>query len=120
MVGVETRRDTVRQDHNDMSMYTTCLFQHRRRHQVREGTSGITQNQGTLVTVTSERCPRLLNLQTYKLHALGDYAAHIRMYGTTDSYSSGKSVMYCYLCLSLRSYTASRVSSSTAPANIDS
>ncbi|KAH7909551.1 hypothetical protein BJ138DRAFT_1197527 [Hygrophoropsis aurantiaca] len=34
------------------------------------------------------RRPKTLNLQTYKLHALGDYADCIRRYGTTDSYST--------------------------------
>ena len=29
-----------------------------------------------------------LNLQTYKFHALGDYPDTIRLYGTTDSYST--------------------------------
>ena len=28
------------------------------------------------------------NIQTYKYHALGDYATTIRTYGTTDSYST--------------------------------
>lgn len=32
------------------------------------------------------RQQKVLNLQTYKLHALADYPAQIRMYGTTDSY----------------------------------
>ncbi|KAI0080905.1 hypothetical protein K474DRAFT_1576474, partial [Panus rudis PR-1116 ss-1] len=32
--------------------------------------------------------PKLLNLATYKLHALGDYVWHILMFGTTDSYST--------------------------------
>ena len=31
---------------------------------------------------------KIFNLQTYKLHALGDYANSIRKYGTTDSYST--------------------------------
>ena len=31
---------------------------------------------------------KLLNLSTYKLHALGDYASTIRRYGTTDNYST--------------------------------
>ena len=31
---------------------------------------------------------KTLNLQTYKLHALADYPSQIRMYGTTDSYST--------------------------------
>lgn len=34
------------------------------------------------------RRPKVLNLRTYKLHALGDYTAQIRLYGTTDSYST--------------------------------
>ena len=32
--------------------------------------------------------PKGLNLQTYKLHTLADYPSQIRMYGTTDSYST--------------------------------
>jgi hypothetical protein len=31
---------------------------------------------------------KTFNLNTYKVHALGDYTAHIRRYGTTDSYST--------------------------------
>jgi hypothetical protein len=31
---------------------------------------------------------RGLNLLTYKVHALGDYVRNIRMFGTTDSYST--------------------------------
>lgn len=31
---------------------------------------------------------KLLNLFTYKLHALGDYVRTIRLFGTTDSYST--------------------------------
>lgn len=34
------------------------------------------------------RQEKTLNLQTYKLHALGDYTQTIRRYGTTDSYST--------------------------------
>lgn len=34
------------------------------------------------------RHEKTLNLQTYKLHALGDYTETIRRYGTTDSYST--------------------------------
>ena len=37
---------------------------------------------------TPTRKVKTLNLQTYKLHALGDYPEQIRMYGTTDSYST--------------------------------
>ncbi|KAF8238280.1 hypothetical protein L208DRAFT_1243225, partial [Tricholoma matsutake] len=31
---------------------------------------------------------KLFNLFTYKLHALGDYVSMIRLFGTTDSYST--------------------------------
>lgn len=34
------------------------------------------------------RKPKGFNLNTYKLHSLGDYADTIRQYGTTDSYST--------------------------------
>jgi hypothetical protein len=34
------------------------------------------------------RKAKSLNLHTYKFHALGDYARTIRMFGTTDSFSS--------------------------------
>jgi hypothetical protein len=37
---------------------------------------------------SSVRRPKTFNLRTYKFHALGDYTASIRMYGTTDSYST--------------------------------
>jgi hypothetical protein len=36
----------------------------------------------------SSRQPKCINLNTYKLHSLGDYANTIRQYGTTDSYST--------------------------------
>ncbi|KIK33787.1 hypothetical protein CY34DRAFT_34800, partial [Suillus luteus UH-Slu-Lm8-n1] len=37
---------------------------------------------------TSGACPRTFNLLTYKLHVLGDYAASISLFGTTDSYTT--------------------------------
>lgn len=37
---------------------------------------------------TGGRKPKILNLRTYKYHALGDYVATIRQFGTTDSYST--------------------------------
>ena len=45
------------------------------------------QHEGTSTSVAvSTQRPKTLNLWTYKLHALGDYMASIRMFGTTDSY----------------------------------
>lgn len=32
--------------------------------------------------------PKAFNIQTYKLHALGDYVSSIKMFGTTDSYTT--------------------------------
>ena len=58
-----------------------------RRRQAREGGSSRIQTQG-MSSVTGDRRPKVLNLRTYKLHALGDYPAQIRVYGTTDSYST--------------------------------
>jgi hypothetical protein len=46
--------------------------------------SSSTQNVGA----DKSRRLKTLNLETYKLHALGDYTATIRRYGTTDSYST--------------------------------
>jgi hypothetical protein len=37
---------------------------------------------------TGRRKPKILNLKTYKYHALGDYASTIWQFGTTDSYST--------------------------------
>jgi hypothetical protein len=37
---------------------------------------------------TVSRQSKTFNLQTYKLHALGDYVSSIRRFGTTDSYST--------------------------------
>jgi hypothetical protein len=39
-------------------------------------------------TTSNARQLKSLNLNTYKVHALGDYALAIRSYGTTDSYST--------------------------------
>jgi hypothetical protein len=37
---------------------------------------------------SSSRQPKKFNLLTYKFHALGDYVRSIRLFGTTDSYST--------------------------------
>jgi len=36
----------------------------------------------------TSRKPKGLNLLTVKFHFLGDYVCHIRLFGTTDSYST--------------------------------
>ena len=36
----------------------------------------------------SSLLPKTFNLDTYKIHTLGDYVPKIRMFGTTDSYTT--------------------------------
>lgn len=57
------------------------------RRRVQQARSRPTQSHG-ITSHTQAQQPKGLNLQTYKLHALADYPAQIRMYGTTDSYST--------------------------------
>ena len=51
----------------------------------------------------SARQPKQLNLNTYKYHALGDYAHTIRQFGTTDSYST-QPVSSSWCCVLFASY----------------
>ena len=48
-------------------------------------TESIVHQQSTKSSSTKKRS---LNLSTYKWHSLGDYTCTIRMFGTTDSYST--------------------------------
>lgn len=59
----------------------------RMRRQAQQSRGRPTHSRG-IASRTQARQPKGLNLQTYKLHALVDYPAHIKMYGTTDSYST--------------------------------
>lgn len=43
---------------------------------------------------------KVLNLSTYKMHALGDYVRTIRMFGTTDSYST--QTVGTHICFSIQ------------------
>ena len=56
----------------------------------RTNKSKATSSQAPAPTVrdTLSRKKKTFNLNTYKLHALGDYTTTIRRYGTTDSYST--------------------------------
>lgn len=52
----------------------------------------------SLITISRQRC--ILNLNTYKFYALGDYPSTIARYGTTDSYSTqtvGNAFITCIL-----------------------
>ena len=78
----------------------------------------IPQNESSLCT--ADRQPKVLNLQTYKFHALGDYATQIRTYGTTDSYSTQpmRIVMFSMLYITLMLHA--RASLSIVPAKCGS
>lgn len=54
------------------------------RHRAAERTS----RHGTNAASAGGKRPKTFNLSTYKLHALGDYVETIKMFGTTDSYST--------------------------------
>ena len=56
------------------------------RHQGQQNSSRSSRSQGAILGHGQR--PKGFNLQTYKLHALADYPSQIRMYGTTDSYST--------------------------------
>jgi hypothetical protein len=70
--------------------------------QRRQSKKGMTVN-SSLPTISkrkpeaaNQRLPKMLNLQTYKAHAVGDYVDAIKRYGTTDSYTSEiVSVLLC-------------------------
>jgi len=63
----------------------------------RQATNG---SEETACQSTSGKPPsrrrKTLNLSTFKIHSLGDYVHTIRMYGTTDSYSTEP---VCDVCL---------------------
>jgi hypothetical protein len=53
------------------------------------GPSGSSSSRNTAASsTTNTQRPKTLNLNTYKLHALGHYTDTIRQYGTTDSYTT--------------------------------
>ena len=65
------------------------------------------------------RKARTLNLQTYKLHALGDYMEQIRAYGTIDSYSTQTVSHQSCWSVYLQKFRSSRESLNTILAKID-
>jgi hypothetical protein len=59
----------------------------RRKASQKAKTAGSTRSSSTLRAAPGPQ-QKLFNMQTYKYHALGDYAAAIRQYGTVDGYNS--------------------------------
>jgi hypothetical protein len=74
--------------------YTCVAFKTRElrreaeRRQRRQSRSLVSNGEATVSTHQTARRSKTFNLQTYKLHALGDYSTSIRNFGTTDSYST--------------------------------
>jgi hypothetical protein len=50
--------------------------------------SSTSKGVGTKQVSHTGRKAMSFNLNTYKIHALGDYVSHIKLFGTTDSYST--------------------------------
>lgn len=74
---------------------------------------GVQKNTSTKKSV--KKC--MFNLSSYKLHSLPDYATSIRMYGTTDNYTT-QAVCVCNLKLCKKTNTVpggTRTSASQAP-----
>ncbi|KAG2741806.1 hypothetical protein P692DRAFT_201726163 [Suillus brevipes Sb2] len=76
------------QKHTCMAFKTQELKREAERRQRQQLRHGAGNGEATTSTHQSSRRPKTFNLQTYKLHALGDYSTSIRRFGTTDSYST--------------------------------
>jgi hypothetical protein len=57
----------------------------RKRREAKQGSAQTTVDSSRKA---NQRRRKTFNLQTYKIHALGDYVSTIRMLGTTDSYTT--------------------------------
>ena len=77
---------SIKELHHEAEAWTRCQAQETL---LKQGVLSRQQNN----TYASTRKVKTLNLQTYKLHALGDYMEQIWTYGTIDSYSM-QSVSY--------------------------
>lgn len=70
----------------------------RSRRQARKKAKTAASSQSTITLgATSGPKQKKFNMQTYKYHALGDYPATIRLYGTADGYNSQIVGLECYL-----------------------
>jgi hypothetical protein len=68
---------------------TAAQQQQQERAQAKKATDNPNGSQNTVPTkAPPKKKKKTLNLFTYKFHALGDYICTIRLFGTTDSYST--------------------------------
>ena len=75
-------------EYNTVELPKETAARIRRQAQTAQGTTGATAASQQPAPATAGKRGRTLNLFTYKWHALGDYAATIKQFGTTDSYST--------------------------------
>src|ERR1700709_1319077 len=94
------------QEHTCGAFKTQELRREAERRQRRQSQNLVSNGETTASTHQTARRPKTFNLQTYKLHALGDYSTSIRKFGTTDSYST-EPVSRCILILSIMYITNS-------------
>ena len=71
------------------------------------------RQQGNAASSIGEKRPKTFNLATYKLHALGDYVKTIKLFGTTDSYSTQIVRLKCAIW-AVTDFKSHRASLSTA------
>src|ERR1700709_890440 len=76
------------QKHTCIAFKTQELRREAERRQRRRLQSLGSNGEATISTHQTARRSKTFNLQTYKLHALGDYSTSIRNFGMTDSYST--------------------------------
>ena len=77
------------------------------RPQASAGLAAIDSSEETVPAAEADNKSRRLkdfSLNTYKVHALGDYTATIRRYGTTDSYSTEPVSSECFTWLILNCF----------------
>ncbi len=72
-----------------------------RRQACKKAKTAASSQSGITVTLGATSGPqqKKFNMQTYKYHALGDYPAAIRLYGTADGYNSQIVGLECILCI---------------------
>ena len=88
------------------------------RHHSRESNHRISSSHQNNAQAAARKA-RTLNLQTYKLHALGDYMEQIWAYGTIDSYSTQTVSHQSCWSVYLQTFQSSRESLNTILAKID-
>jgi hypothetical protein len=80
--------ETVCSSYETRELPREAASRRRRNAKKVSSTNNSSSKHGKAATDLSSSKVKHLNLHTYKYHALGDYVAMIRQYGTTDSYST--------------------------------